>query len=135
MSLVPQDEAPAPGPLPMRAAAIAFDGPFSGELVVRASAELLPHLAANMLGLDEPSAASADQQEDALKELANVICGNLLPALAGREPVFRVGVPRTLTADEPAPGQQPAAARLFLDVGRVELALSVNQPAAAGPAA
>jgi hypothetical protein len=135
MSLVPEDEAPATGPLPLRAAAVAFSGPFSGELVVRASAEMLPHLAANMLGLEEPSAASTDHQEDALKELANVICGNLLPAMAGTEPVFRVGVPRVLAVDESAAGPPSATARLFLDVGRVELALAVNEPAAAGPAA
>jgi hypothetical protein len=139
MLLVPEEEATATGPQPMKAASVAFAGPFSGEVVVSASATLLPHLAANMLGLEDASASTPAQQEDALGELANVVCGNLLSAIAGPKPVFRVSVPHRVADDRPteaAESRRPAAgARLFLDVGRVELTLYTNEPIAVGAGA
>ena len=74
------------------AATISFAGPFSGTLVMTVSNQLLPELAANMLGVDEEE-TSLDQQLDALKETINIICGNLLPAVAGEEVVFNIDAP------------------------------------------
>jgi chemotaxis protein CheY-P-specific phosphatase CheC len=67
-------------PLPAFATAeVTFEGACHGRLIVRCAAELLPMLAANMLGEDAAPAAAV--QRDALGEIANVICGNVLPAL------------------------------------------------------
>jgi len=133
---VPADSPPAVPPDAVTAA-VAFEGPICGTLVLRVSPEMLPALAANMLGLDPGAPPSADQQQDALKELANVVCGNLLPALAGAEPVFNVRAPVLAVpgADAaPPPGAAPAAvARLALDVGTAEVLLYADLPVGAAP--
>ena len=118
------------------AAIISFTGPFEGMLALNASSELLPAIAANMLGLDFGEVPSREMQRDAFKELLNVICGNLLPALAGEQAVFDVGAAELL-ADGAVPatvaGRPPlAAARLHLEGGWVELVLFAPKDAATG---
>ncbi|MCU0646557.1 MAG: chemotaxis protein CheX [Gemmatimonadaceae bacterium] len=78
-------------------AIVEFTGPMRGRLVLRVSAEVLPSAAANMLGEDD--AQHAPLQRDAVGELANVICGNVLPAVAGAEAVFLLSAPRLETGD------------------------------------
>lgn len=98
-------------------AAVAFEGPRAGWLELYVSARTLPPLTATMLGDDE---APELMQIDALGELANVICGNLLPAVAGADAVFRLGSPGPVpkTTSEPT-----ALVRLQLDFGAAELRL------------
>lgn len=98
--------------------AVEFTGPFGGRMTLGVSYAMLPVLAANMLGLDEGTLPSDDQQDDALKELLNVICGNVLPALAGTESVFNVQAPRLMPpprpddfAAAPPPQSGPSASR------------------------
>jgi len=107
-----------------------FAGPFSGTLALAVTANMLPAIASNMLGLDEGDGApSPEQQRDALKELANVVCGNLLPALAGTEVVFNIEAP-TITEAKVLEGTDEwkpvARTRLTLDEGRAELALFIR---------
>lgn len=71
---------------------VEFDGPFSGRLVVLAAVETLSELATSMLGIEDED-VSMHQKEDALKETLNVICGNLLPLVAGKEAVFNIAPP------------------------------------------
>jgi chemotaxis protein CheX len=89
---------PEQGPLPddavMLTATVRFHGPFSGCVGLTVAQSALPEIAANMLGLDEPSDDVA-QQADALGELTNVLTGNALVALAGPEKVFDLGKPNT----------------------------------------
>lgn len=121
------EEDPAPPIVDGRAAVVRFGGPVSGAFKLTVNSEMLPQLAANMLGLEDESASTPEEQNDALKELANVLCGNLLPAIAGTEPVFNVHVPVIVTEGTGGAvpqGQTPiATARLTLDAGtgRVEL--------------
>lgn len=84
----------------MVAGSVSFTGPFSGTLVMTISIEVLQELAANMLGLDDGEEPTEDHRSDALKETMNVICGNLLPAIAGDEVIFDIGVPEVLPADQ-----------------------------------
>lgn len=75
---------------------VEFCGPFHGALVLRLSEALLPSIAANMLGeVETPSAA---EQDDALGEIANVICGNVLPEIAGAHAVFQLSAPKRMRA-------------------------------------
>jgi CheY-specific phosphatase CheX len=67
---------------------IDFSGPFDGAFFLSADELLLDEITRNMLGLDDDSRISQSQREDALKETANVICGNLLPKLGGKDAVF-----------------------------------------------
>jgi len=115
---------------------ISFTGPFDGSLILRLSDALLPEVGANMLGLDFGESCSPDQQTDAFAELLNVICGNLLPALAGQQAVFDVGSAE-LVADGTVPetvAGHPlvAVARLHMEGGWVELALFAPEHVAAG---
>lgn len=81
------------------ATSISFAGPFSGRLVMTVSNQLLPELAGNMLGVDNEE-TTLDQQHDAFKETINIICGNLLPAIAGKEVVFNIYAPAIITETE-----------------------------------
>ena len=106
-----------------RGVRVAFAGPFAGALTVRVSDDVAATLAANMLGVD---AVGGDDRlvRDALGEVANVICGNLLPELAGRAAVFHLGAPEALAAG--AAGAARAAVTLGIDAGRAEVALLVD---------
>lgn len=113
-------------------AMVDFTGPFDGQLFVAISGQMLSPLAANMLGLEmgEDPPEGVDPI-DALKELLNVICGNLLPAMAGEEVVFHIGAPLILDKAElpdSLPGRDFAgSAELDLDAGRAAVVLFVNE--------
>ncbi len=134
MFAVSEDEAAdsAPG---ATAAGVSFEGAFQGQLIISITDEMLPALAMNMLGLEEQASPTLTQQHDALKELANVVCGNLLPEIAGPQVEFRVGAPELNEKDfpvEPASGQKQAAeVCLILDSGQVKLALFLDNDALA----
>ncbi len=130
-----------------RAASVGFTGHASGSVMLAAWEEMLPQLAANMLGLGEGDPeASADQQQDALMELTNVICGNLLTEIWGPDAACTLSPPRLLEQDQCAGAacdHPPAAvAHLYLCEGRMELYLFMDEwpgarqvaPASAAPA-
>lgn len=124
----PEDDALDEG-APLCAAAqtasVAFAGPFEGRLVVSLSEGLLPVIAANMLGEQEPP--TLEQQQDALGEIANVISGNALPRVAGAKTIFHLAAPQlgagtpthaaeTLLAQVSVPLEEGAAGlQLFVD--------------------
>lgn len=66
-----------------------FVGPYDGRLEFHLPAPLASALAANMLGDD---AAPPNLVRDAAGEVANVICGNVLPTLAGSDVSFSLEV-------------------------------------------
>ncbi|RPI62341.1 MAG: chemotaxis protein CheX [Planctomycetaceae bacterium] len=114
---------------------ITFAGPFGGAIKLLVAPEMLTELATNMLGLDDESGPpTREQQLDALKELLNVICGNLLPRVAGSEAVFNVAAP-TILADTSVPqnyaSAEPAGqVGLLLDTGWAHLTAYSDQPVA-----
>lgn len=111
-------------PLAVRAT-VAFTGPLTGRMEVEVSPALFTALAENMLGDDEPP--TERQQRDALGEIANVVCGNALPGLAGRQAVFRLQAP--VVCDVP-PGATAAAPGAEVDLavedGRARIRLFTN---------
>lgn len=111
-------------------ARVAFSGPFDGTLAIEMALPELSELTMNMLGLDDDDEVTLEQRHDALKETLNVICGNMLPAIAGKQAVFNVEVPRILEPNESmAAGgeQQPCSVvRLNLEVGLCCLYLFVD---------
>ena len=103
-----------------------FRGPFTGRLVLSASAVILPTITSNMLG--DAGSRQPPLQRDALGELANVICGNLLPAIAGAEAVFHLSAPRMHDVGESASREadSPSARAVFgVEEGRVSSTLYV----------
>lgn len=110
--------------------AVAFEGEARGGIVLQLSGGVLPAMAGNMLGLDEPP--SVADQRDALGEAANVICGNVLPRVAGASAVFSLGVPRHFASWQAALdtlGAPHAHVALEVEGGRADIAL-VLRPAA-----
>jgi CheY-specific phosphatase CheX len=108
---------------------VRFRGPVQGKLIVLLCGALLPTLAANMLGVE--SIPSLEQQHDALREVGNVICGNMLPLIAGTKPVFNVDLPQIVSDLNQLPSPPPlASARIGIEEGRAELMLYVDDPQA-----
>jgi chemotaxis protein CheX len=94
------DEADTGQTQPAVTARISFSGVVSGTLVMKISAVVLPELAANMLGIDEPEETTLDQQNDAFKETLNVFCGNLLPQIYGTQEIFDLDPPEIVAEGE-----------------------------------
>jgi hypothetical protein len=110
---------------------IAFHGPFCGRLEIRICGRILPVFAANMAGEDgEPS---REEQLDVLREIANVICGNLLPEIGGTRAVFNIDAPQVHDCgpmSSPQPELLAAEARIGIEQGRAELHLFLVAKAA-----
>ena len=115
------------GNAPAAGAAVGFSGPFSGTLVLRITRDILPMISANMLG-GEP-APNMRLEHAAVGELANVICGNVLPAMAGSDVTFQLDSPRLFEGPVPndlaAVGALRADICMGLDSGKAELRLFV----------
>jgi len=96
----PDDSRSYDNPEPAVTGSVEFSGFFSGRMVVRISSSIIPELASNMLGMADDDEISTEAQQDAFKELANVICGNVLPAIAGDQVEFSIGAPQLLSAQD-----------------------------------
>jgi CheY-specific phosphatase CheX len=82
-------------------AEVSFTGVFSGRLAVVMTETALKELAANMLGIDDEE-VDQNHLDDALKETANIICGNWLPVVGGDEAVFHIAAPKILSPSQAA---------------------------------
>jgi CheY-specific phosphatase CheX len=80
-------------------ASMTFEGPVRGRIGVMAPVEFCVALAASMLGVEPEEGAAAEGAADALKELLNVVCGQVLTTLHGADPVFRLSIPAAEEAD------------------------------------
>jgi hypothetical protein len=109
---------------------VRFSGPLGGGMQLSLSRSVLAELTGNMLGADEGTVLSADDQHDALRELINVICGNLLPLIdSGAE--FTIQTPFIPAAGAKANGELApviAASRLAVDGGICLVALQLDGP-------
>ncbi len=108
---------------------LAFAGPVQGVVSLALPRELAFELGLSILGVD-PGSASAELAEDAVKELTNIICGELLYRLHGAKAVFDLGVPslRPAADDEAVEEAIPPAAlavRLSVEGRSVKAWLSV----------
>ncbi|MGB5987411.1 MAG: chemotaxis protein CheX [Desulfobacterales bacterium] len=97
---------------------VAFGGHFTGDLVWVCPASAAREMTANMLGLEDDEALAEPQINDALKEVLNIICGNILPILAGSEAVFNLSAPQILDPGTDADFGRPAppVAKIKLDL-------------------
>ncbi|MGE0086188.1 MAG: chemotaxis protein CheX [Desulfococcaceae bacterium] len=105
---------------------VSFKGLFDGKLEMLVSPGILPDLAGNMLGLDDGETATEEEQYDAIKELVNVICGNLLPEIAGKQAIFKVGVPQTGGERGLSGGKPLARVSMMIEDERCEIRLWVQ---------
>jgi chemotaxis protein CheY-P-specific phosphatase CheC len=131
--------APLEGPAPeysqeLATVRVRFSGPLCGGMQLSLSRSVLTELAGNMLGADDGSTLSTDEQNDALRELINVICGNLLPMIGGGTAEFSIQTPFIPAAGDSAVCESvpvDAVSNLSVESGicRVALQLDGSMPA------
>ncbi len=103
---------------------VEFRGPLTGRLVVRVSQSIMPAIAANMLGAEESQ--QLPLQRDALGEIGNVICGNVLPLIAGADKIFNLAAPVVVVGGNPMHRDEDepvASVQVGVEDGRAEAAL------------
>jgi len=111
-----------------------FTGPFNGKIFLLATDHIVEPLTLNMLGLMSPDELPPGvDTTDSLKEMANVICGNILPAIAGDDAVFDIGGPEitdTPAIPESIAGLKHIACRtLPVEEGFIRVAFFVDEKA------
>lgn len=96
-----------------------------GSLQVIVTRDVADALAVHMLGAVGARDASSRlvYQRDAVGELANVICGNVLPALAGTATVFDLSAPCSVSSGE-ARRDPTSVEWLAVDGGWAQVALT-----------
>jgi hypothetical protein len=87
------------GDVPYCVADMTFGGVMRGSLCLAVSRAATIEIAANMLGADSGDDKPRAQAEDALRELLNVTCGQILTDFAGERPMFTLSVPKTSAID------------------------------------
>ncbi|MEJ2077015.1 MAG: chemotaxis protein CheX [Acidobacteriota bacterium] len=108
-------------------ATVAFDGPMRGRLSLRLYGDILETLTQNMLPDLEKS--SHAMRIDTLKEITNVICGNLLPLIGGEAAIFDLHPPESDDIESPDTVPVPPATMMVvgLEGGRAELSLYLEE--------
>lgn len=107
---------------------VCFTGPRTGRLELVVPEALATEMACNMLGDD---AATAAQQRDATGEIANIICGNVLPALGHVAGAYHLEVSAPAPAEHAFAAAEIAAATLDIDGARVDVRLFAEGDAGA----
>lgn len=108
------------------AVSVDFHGPVEGSIIIKVYEGMLSAIAANMLGEED---TSKQQQLDALGEIANVICGNALPLIAGSKEVFHVDAPQIIEVSDLSDKSRKdpvAEAQVVLDQGKADLMLYIT---------
>jgi hypothetical protein len=77
-----------------------------------------------MLGAEPPVAPRLTR--DALGEIANVVCGNLVPSLGGPEDVFHLDAPEVGPVTESPVRSNPPAARVVIGAGEGQAKLALH---------
>ncbi len=112
-------------------ARVRLDGAWSGEFVIGIAPPLLQEFTENILGEES---VSGEDCTNALLEIANVVCGNVLPELASSDDEFHLASPTLCSAERfDRPGEAPLA-EAFMDEGAIMVRLFRDQaPTASEP--
>ena len=79
------------------AAEVRYQGDYTGKLLIETRGGLFSAIAANILSNDSPTPR---QKRDALGEIANIICGNIVTCLGRSERGCKIESPRFLDKDK-----------------------------------
>lgn len=126
----PAEDVPAMDEQNQEIVRVDFDGPFGGGMELSLPSSALTELAVNMLGAEDGETLSAAQQRDALKELVNVVCGNVLPVLAGHVAEFSLRPPYLVSGDSPMWEDPAAIGYLALESGACRVRMQIDRPPA-----
>ncbi len=79
---------------------IGFNGPIKGSLTIIAPISACQEMAVNLLGVATEDELTSEQPIDAVKEVANIVIGNILTEIAGTEPVFDLTIPEVVASNK-----------------------------------
>lgn len=119
------------GPGNYVAAKMGFTRDLTGSLAMAVPAAMCPIIAANVLGLDEGEDQVMKEALDALKELLNVACGNILTAIAGESAIMDLSVPKVSKLNDESYQEfleDPDTLAFETDDGTVLLQLHFDSP-------
>jgi CheY-specific phosphatase CheX len=134
MNVLPCDlESPEPNVEPEVSATVGFYGAKTGSLTVQVAQTILGPLAANMLGEIDDSDLE-EKGQDALKEIANMICGNFLTMWYGEEAMFELTPPEIHISPEPLAPENPIARVFFTIEDTLGQMIIVEAPTTTGSA-
>jgi CheY-specific phosphatase CheX len=111
---------------------VAFRGARSGVLCVSLPESMVSKVAGAMLGDDD--SIELEEQHAAICELANIVCGNALPLIAGERGVCELDSPRILAATDAAGAAPDAEVVVPLDEGVVLARIIFSSELEAGAA-
>lgn len=100
---------------------VRFDGAAEGAMKIRVTPALFDAIAENMLGMEE---SDQNLKEGALCEIANIICGNTVPAFAKGDKICYIRPPEILNDPsklETFEGLEEETVRIYLDEGVAEI--------------
>jgi len=100
MAVYPNDISNLDEEFPPVVASISFKGIADGQLILAVSNEILSPLATSMLGLDIGDEVGEIGQKDALLEVLNMMCGNVLTGIYGSEPIFDLCPPELISWED-----------------------------------
>jgi CheY-specific phosphatase CheX len=103
---------------------VTFNGSATGAMRIAASDDLYDALAANMLG---ENTSNKEEKDSALCELANIICGNIVPYFAKNGKICVINPPQISGADQrdfySNDTYEHEQIRVFVDEGIAEISI------------
>lgn len=100
---------------------VRFDGAAEGAMKIRVTPELFDAIAENMLGMEE---GDDSLKEGALCEIANIICGNMVPVFAKGDNICYIRPPEILDNPDKLKdfkGLETETVQVYLDEGVAEI--------------
>lgn len=96
---------------------VSYRGPISGGLRCWCTLDFANQLVANLLGMEISDGGGSAETFDALRELMNVVCGQVVTAWHGADAVFDLSIPVVVEcAEAPRPNVQEHRAACELSV-------------------
>jgi CheY-specific phosphatase CheX len=109
------------------AAEVKYKGNYTGKLLIETRGDLLSAIAGNILSNDFPN---PQQKNDALGELANIICGNIVPYLGRGGQGYKIESPHSLNkkelSEKKKQGKPLAKVTLNFNQGRADIKFYVD---------
>lgn len=109
-------------------ASVSFEGAARGEMIISASPGLYEAIVENMLGVDD---TTAEEKDAALCEIANIICGNIVPLFANNGLICKINPPAIVRNGEASEvkfmGFLNEKVTLFLDEGIAKISIFYKQ--------
>lgn len=108
---------------------VTFQGASTGAMFISVNDDLYDALAANMLG---ENTVADEEREAALCEIANIVCGNIVPYFAANDEICKINPPKISNLEEKEEYENSEYGdeklRLFVDEGIADISLYFTKP-------